>query len=71
MAGALDVQLAGDAYYFGELHKKKTIGDPIRPIDENDIVYANKLMYATAVLSVVLMAGIRLLAAMIWNVWMA
>lgn len=71
MAGALDVQLAGDAYYFGELHKKKTIGDPIRPIDENDIVYANKLMYATAVLSVVLMAGIRLLAAMIWNIWMA
>ena len=29
-AGALDVQLAGDAWYFGVLHKKKTIGDPIR-----------------------------------------
>ena len=27
MAGALDVQLAGDAWYFGELHKKKTMGD--------------------------------------------
>jgi adenosylcobinamide-phosphate synthase len=26
-AGALNVQLAGDAYYFGKLVKKKTIGD--------------------------------------------
>ncbi len=27
-AGALQVQLAGDAWYFGVLHKKETIGDP-------------------------------------------
>ena len=27
-AGALHVQLAGDAYYFGKLYKKKTIGIP-------------------------------------------
>ena len=26
MAGALQVQLAGDAWYFGELYKKPTIG---------------------------------------------
>ena len=32
MAGALGVQLAGDAWYFGVLHKKKTIGDPDRPV---------------------------------------
>ena len=31
MAGALDVQLAGNAYYFGKLYEKPTIGDPIRP----------------------------------------
>ena len=29
-AGALGVQLAGDAYYFGKLYKKPTIGDPLR-----------------------------------------
>lgn len=51
MAGALDVQLAGDAYYFGELHKKETIGDDIRPIEAEDIPRANRLMYMTAVLS--------------------
>lgn len=31
MAGALDVQLAGNAYYFGKLYEKPTIGDWIRP----------------------------------------
>ena len=49
MSGALNVQLAGDAWYFGELHKKKTIGDDIRPIEAADIVRANKLLYGTAV----------------------
>ena len=29
MAGALDVQLAGNAYYFGKLYEKPTIGDPM------------------------------------------
>ena len=33
MAGALDVQLAGNAYYFGKLYEKPTIGDPIRPVE--------------------------------------
>lgn len=30
MAGALEVQLAGDAVYFGKVVKKPTIGDDIR-----------------------------------------
>ena len=30
-AGALGVQLAGPAYYFGEYYPKPTIGDPLRP----------------------------------------
>ncbi|MCR5600918.1 MAG: adenosylcobinamide-phosphate synthase CbiB [Ruminococcus sp.] len=45
-AGALGVQLAGDAYYFGELHKKEFIGDPVRAIENEDIRRANNLMYA-------------------------
>ena len=36
-AGALNIQLAGDAYYFGRLYPKKTIGDPIRPVEYGDI----------------------------------
>lgn len=53
-AGALNVQLAGDAYYFGKLYKKKTIGDDIRPIDRQDIERANRLHYGTAILSFIL-----------------
>jgi adenosylcobinamide-phosphate synthase len=53
-AGALGIQLAGDAYYFGELYKKKTIGDRDRGIEYADIARANKLLYGTAVLTIVL-----------------
>ncbi len=53
-AGALGVRLAGDAYYFGELHKKPYIGDPVREIEKEDIVRANRLMYLTSVLMLVL-----------------
>lgn len=49
-AGALRVQLAGDAVYFGKLVKKKYIGDGLREIEYEDIKRANKLMYITAFL---------------------
>lgn len=49
-AGALRVQLAGDAVYFGKLVKKKYIGDGLREIEYEDIKRANRLMYITAVL---------------------
>lgn len=58
-AGALQVQLAGDAYYFGKLHKKKTIGDPIRPVEPEDIRRANRLMYGTTLLTAVLVLVCR------------
>ena len=65
MAGALRVQLAGDAWYFGELYKKPTIGDPFRAVEPEDIVRANRLMYLTSALAlavcVILRAGICLL----------
>ncbi len=60
-AGALDVMLAGDAYYFGQLCKKKTIGDDIRPIEPNDIRRANRLMYCTTVLMLVIAAAFRVI----------
>ncbi|MDO4344278.1 MAG: adenosylcobinamide-phosphate synthase CbiB [Eubacteriales bacterium] len=58
MAGALKVQLAGDAWYFGELYKKETIGDDIRPVEPKDIVRANRLMYAASVLALLALEAI-------------
>ena len=58
-AGALDVRLAGDAYYFGELHKKPYIGDDDRPIEAEDIRRANRLMYLTSVIILLISVRIR------------
>lgn len=58
MAGALGVQLAGDAWYFGVLHKKETIGDPVRSVEYRDIRRANRLMYLTAFLGLLLFSGV-------------
>lgn len=64
-AGALRVQLAGDAVYFGKLVKKKYIGDGLREIEYEDIKRANRLMYITAflceLLSVAVMSFILIL----------
>ena len=47
-AGALGVQLAGPAYYFGEYYAKPTIGDALRPIEPEDILRANRMMYVAS-----------------------
>ena len=60
-AGALDIRLAGDAYYFGELHKKEFIGDDIRPPENEDIRRANRLMYYTSVIVLIISALFRAL----------
>ena len=59
-AGALQVQLAGDAWYFGKKHEKDTIGDPIRDIEPRDNLRSEKLMIGTEVLTFLLFSGIRL-----------
>lgn len=60
-AGLLGLQLAGDAWYHGVLHKKDFIGDELRPIQHEDIPRACRLLYGTALLSLALGVGIRLL----------
>ncbi len=60
-AGLLGVRLAGDAWYHGVLHKKKYIGDPLREIGHDDIPRTCRLMYATALLALLLCSIIRLL----------
>ena len=61
MAGILGVQLAGDAYYFGELHKKPTLGDDLRPIQPEDIPRANRLMLLASGAAALLAAAVRFL----------
>ena len=58
-AGALNVQLAGPAYYFGEYYNKPTIGDAVRPIEPEDIRRANRMMYAESLLALALGLVIR------------
>lgn len=50
MAGALGVQLAGNASYFGVVHHKPTIGDDLRPVERADIARSVFLMKVTAML---------------------
>lgn len=47
-AGALGIQLAGDASYFGRTVHKPYIGDALRKVEYEDIRRANRLMYLTA-----------------------
>jgi adenosylcobinamide-phosphate synthase len=62
MAGALGVQLAGPAYYFGKLYEKPTIGDDLRPVEPEDIPRANRIVLAASVLGMVLLCLLRGLA---------
>lgn len=69
MAGALDIQLAGDAWYFGVLHHKPTLGDALRPVKREDIPRSCRLMYCTAFLALVMAAIVR--AAVLLILWLA
>ena len=63
MAGALGIQLAGPAWYFGEKYFKPTIGDAKRSVEPNDILRADRLLYGGGVLGLVLLGLVR------WAVW--
>lgn len=53
-AGALGIRLAGNAFYFGKLHEKPSIGDDIRPVEAMDIRRSHRLLYVTAALMLLL-----------------
>ena len=57
-AGALGIQLAGDASYFGKVVKKPYIGDPKRQVEYEDIRRVNRLMNRTAWICELLCLGI-------------
>lgn len=68
MAGALDIQLAGDAWYFGKLFKKDYIGDSVREIASDDILKAHKLMNVTGYILFLVMLIWEILWLLIFTV---
>lgn len=60
MAGALQIQLAGEAWYFGKKYQKPTIGDDIRPVELADIARSNRLMMITFLLTAAVVLAIKL-----------
>ena len=64
MAGALGVQLAGDATYFGVVHKKPYIGDKNREIENEDIKRANDIMYTMTIIC--LIVGLVIRSVIMW-----
>ncbi len=67
-AGALGVQLAGDACYFGKLYKKPYIGDDTRPVEREDIVRVNRMMVAASVLSLAVLTAVKIVCVcLLWR----
>ncbi len=66
VAGALHIQLAGDAYYFGELYQKPTIGQDLRPVEIEDIHRSQMLMEGAAWLMLLSTVALRLVFIMGW-----
>ncbi len=60
-AGALGIELGGDAWYFGERHEKARLGDAKRPCEAEDIRRAQRMMFCMSALLLLLSASIRFL----------
>ncbi|MDR2551726.1 MAG: adenosylcobinamide-phosphate synthase CbiB [Treponema sp.] len=66
-AGAIDLALAGSAYYGGVLEKKPLIGDGTRAAEAGDIKKACKLMYAASILFLPLAAVFETAVSLFWR----
>lgn len=64
-AGALHIELAGPASYFGKRVEKPTLGDNDRPIEREDVGRTNALMYGASVLLLILFEAIGLPLALL------
>ena len=47
------------AIYFGKLYEKPTLGDPDRPVEYEDITRANRLLYGTAILALLVFGLVK------------
>lgn len=61
VAGALGIQLGGTHQYHGIEIYKPTIGNALRPAQQEDIILTNRLLYAAAIVSLVTFSIVSLL----------
>ncbi|MCI5223517.1 MAG: cobalamin biosynthesis protein CobD [Candidatus Electrothrix sp. AR4] len=61
MAGALGLQLGGDACYFGTISSKPTLGAPLTPPEQRHILLANTLVLTASLLSLLFFSCVCLL----------
>jgi adenosylcobinamide-phosphate synthase len=61
VAGALGIQLGGLSYYGGKPSNKPTLGDPILPVESNQILSANRLLWVTSGLALAIFMTARLI----------
>lgn len=59
MAGALQIRLAGEAWYFGRKYQKPFIGDDIRPVEREDIARSCRLMFVASCLAAAAMLAAK------------
>lgn len=64
-AGALGIQLAGPAQYFGKQIDKPYIGDKKRPVEAKDIKRTDRIMHVGALLALVIFMAVRLMVVSI------
>ncbi len=65
MAGALCIQLGGDSSYYGRIIRRPALGDPLRPVEEDDIPRANDIMSAASFLGLLIFMALSRLVAFI------
>ncbi|WZL71782.1 adenosylcobinamide-phosphate synthase CbiB [Clostridiaceae bacterium 35-E11] len=58
-AGALSIQIGGTNTYFGQKVYKPTIGEPLKPLEKEDIDRAIQLMYRTSMIGLIFFIGAK------------
>lgn len=66
IAGALGIQLNPEMFYDGVLMRNRTIGQPVKQCEPNDIYWANQLFYGSVFGCYLLFALIRLILFIIF-----
>jgi adenosylcobinamide-phosphate synthase len=66
MAGALGIQLGGNAIYAGEVEARPLIGVARRPVEVNDIAAARAILWTQSLIALALMAAVRLALKPLW-----
>ena len=64
VAGALNIRLGGENYYFGKIVKKPTIGDKKKTIEISDLHKTNNILLLVSILGLILSVAIR--GVIIW-----